>query len=154
MPKGIALWKMNLIDNRLNTNKPISTALSKFEYCYELGIVGIGWGRGYAPSEKRNFEYAKDKLSAMNIGDLVLTKNPDTNEYYVCKITGEYVNADTKINDTYDVNIFRKCIFYKIDNTELLSVFNGHQLSARKTICESKITELNNLIFEMLNQVK
>ena len=154
MPKDIALWKMNLIDNRLNTNKPTSTALSKFEYCYEHGIVGIGWGRGYNPNEKKNFEYAKDKLSAMNIGDLVLTKNPDTNEYYVCEITGEYVDADTKINDTYDVNIFRKCIFYDIDNTKLLSEFNGHQLSARKTICESKIPDLYNMIIKLVNQVK
>ena len=154
MPKNITLWKMNLIDKRLNTNKPTSTALSKFEYCYELGIVGIGWGRGYYPNEKKNFEYAKDKLALMNIGDLVLTKNPDTNEYYVCEITGECVNADTKINDTYDVNIFRKCIFYKINNTELLSRFKSNQLSPRQTICESKIPDLYNMIIKLVSQVK
>ena len=91
------VWIMNLKDNR--EEKPADLLQSKFEFCKDKGIVGIGWAKpGIENAGDVAFSQAENAIDSFEIGDLVWVKNPsaenDAEKHYVCKITEKNVKTD------------------------------------------------------------
>ena len=64
------IWVMNLKDDRENFEKP--NDLSKFQFCLNNGIIGIGWGNEIDLPDAQNSTNhldALNSLKAIKIGD-------------------------------------------------------------------------------------
>lgn len=95
----MAVWRMNLIDNRKLGNRCKDQEL-KFRICIEKSIVGIGWGLNacfdsweeyhtcadYRYHENKGYTTAANALKEMACGDLVWTQNPVTHERYLAQV--------------------------------------------------------------------
>ncbi len=115
------VWVMNLLDNRLEQNKPTDLQKTKFQFCRERGIVGIGWV-GCDPVESKDIGFlrAVNAIADFKKDDLVWTKDPDTKEYYICRVTSEPIAAQGAELHRYDISKFCHCEFTAIGTEENL----------------------------------
>ena len=115
------VWIMNLLDNRAEEDKPKDLQKSKFQFCKERGIIGIGWvGSDPENSEDIGFLRAHNAISAFRKGDLVWTKDPDSKEYYICRVTGEALSASGAELNQHDISKFCPCEFIAVGEEEKL----------------------------------
>lgn len=136
------VWIMNLLDNRSEEDKPKDLQKSKFQFCKERGIIGIGWV-GYDPedSEDIGFLRANNAISAFKKDDLVWIKNPDSNEYYICRVTGEVLAAHGTELNRHDIGKFCPCDFIGVGTEESLPQgILKEDLISRATISKANST--------------
>lgn len=115
------VWIMNLLDNRSEENKPTDLQQSKFQFCKEKGIVGIGWvGCDPIDSKDIGFLRAANAFSDFKKDDLVWTKDPDSKEYYICRVTDEPIAANDAELHRYDISKFCYCEFIAVGTEENL----------------------------------
>jgi len=115
------VWVINLLDNRAEQNKPTDLQKTKFQFCKERGIVGIGWvGHDSAESKDIGFLRADNAIAAFKKDDLVWTKDPDSKEYYICRITSEPIAAQGAELHRYDISKFCHCEFTPVGTEENL----------------------------------
>lgn len=136
------VWIMNLLDNRSEEDKPKDLQKSKFQFCKERGIIGIGWV-GYDPedSEDIGFLRANNAISAFKKDDLVWIKNPDSNEYYICRVTGEVLVAHGTELNRHDIGKFCPCDFIGVGTEESLPQgILKEDLISRATISKANST--------------
>lgn len=115
------VWIMNLLDNRAEEDKPKDLQKSKFQFCKERGIIGIGWvGSDPENSEDIGFLRAYNAISAFRKDDLVWTKDPDSKEYYICRVTGEALSASGAELNQHDISKFCPCEFIAVGEEEKL----------------------------------
>lgn len=115
------VWVMNLLDNRSEENKPEDLQQSKFQFCKEKGIVGIGWvGCDPIDSKDIGFLRAANAFSDFKKDDLVWTKDPDSKEYYICRVTDEPIAANDAELHRYDISKFCYCEFIAVGTEENL----------------------------------
>lgn len=115
------VWIMNLLDNRAEEDKPKDLQKSKFQFCKEREIIGIGWvGSDPENSEDIGFLRAHNAISAFRKDDLVWTKDPDSKEYYICRVTGEALSASGAELNQHDISKFCPCEFIAVGEEEKL----------------------------------
>lgn len=138
------VWIMNLKDNR--EEKPADLSQSKFEFCKEKGIVGIGW----AKPEIENagdvaFSQAENAIDSFEIGDLVWVKNPsaenDAEKHYVCKITEKAVKTDDDTMNKYDIGKYCACEYIPVQSLP-------EELESERLIAVHTIEKANETITE------
>lgn len=143
----MAIWSMNLIDNRELGNCCKDPEL-KFRICMEKSILGIGWGlnavldswedyqtlAGYCYHGDTAYSTAVNALREMACGDLVWTQNPVTNERYLAQVIDNKPSLCCYLRE-FDLFSYRKADIFQID-TELLDryVLSEKELSGRHTI--------------------
>lgn len=106
------IWVMNLKDDRENFEKP--NDLSKFQFCLNNGIIGIGWGNEIDlpdAQKSKNHLDALNSLKAIKIGDLIWINGGD--EYYIATAKSEIKQANPDWHK-YDIANYIECDFYKI----------------------------------------
>lgn len=136
------VWVMNLLDNRLEQDKPTDLQKTKFQFCKERGIVGIGWV-GCDPTESKDIGFlrAANAFSDFKKGDLVWTKDPDSKEYYICRITSEPIVAQGAELHRYDISQFCHCEFITVGTEENLPQgILKENLISRATISKANST--------------
>lgn len=142
----MAVWRMNLIDNREPENRCKDPEL-KFRICVEKSILGIGWGldaafdswedyqtlAGYRYREDKGFSAAVNALKEMACGDLVWTQNPVTHERYLAQVLDNEPSLCCHLRE-FDLFSYRKADILRID-TGLLSRYglSEERLSGRHT---------------------
>lgn len=115
------VWIVNLLDNRAEEDKPKDLQKSKFQFCKGRGIIGIGWvGSDPENSEDIGFLRAHNAISAFRKDDLVWTKDPDSKEYYICRVTGEALSASDAELNQHDISKFCPCEFIAVGEEEKL----------------------------------
>ena len=140
------VWIMNLLDNRAEEDKPKVLLKSKFQFCKERGIIGIGWV-GYDLSEAENIGFlrAHNAISAFRKDDLVWTKDPDSKEYYICRVMGQAVSTqDTELNQ-YDIGWFCPCEFIAVGTEDKLP----SEILKEELISRTAISKANPTIAEI-----
>lgn len=140
------VWIMNLLDNRSEENKPTDLQQSKFQFCKERGIVGIGWvGCDPINSKDVGFLRAANAFSDFKKDDLVWTKDPVSKEYYICRVTDEPIAANDAELHRYDISKFCSCEFITVGSEENLpqGILNM-DLTSRTTISKanSSVSEI------------
>lgn len=140
------VWIMNLLDNRSEENKPTDLQQSKFQFCKERGIVGIGWvGCDPINSKDVGFLRAANAFSDFKKDDLVWTKDPVSKEYYICRVTDEPIAANDAELHRYDISKFCSCEFITVGSEENLpqGILNV-DLTSRTTISKtnSSVSEI------------
>lgn len=140
------VWIMNLLDNRSEENKPTDLQQSKFQFCKERGIVGIGWVECDPINSKDvGFLRAANAFSDFKKDDLVWTKDPVSKEYYICRITDEPITANDAELHRYDISKFCSCDFITVGSEENLpqGILNV-DLTSRTTISKanSSVSEI------------
>lgn len=149
------VWIMNLLDNRAEEDKPKDLQKSKFQFCKERGIIGIGWvGSDPENSEDIGFLRAHNAISAFRKDDLVWTKDPDSKEYYICRVTGEALSASGAELNQHDISKFCPCEFIAVGEEEKLpsGILKDNLISrtaiskANSTVSEITPAYVNTLI--------
>ncbi len=116
---------MNLVDNR--SDKPENPEISKFRFCKDKSIIGIGWvdydnPDGKDPMELAAYHQARGVLKAMQPGDLVWVRDPEEDIYYICRVD-EALDENIKLKEEYrnhDLSLVLHCKYYKIGSREQL----------------------------------
>lgn len=144
--KKMNVWIMNLLDNRSEENKPTDLQQSKFQFCKERGIVGIGWvGCDPINSKDVGFLRAANAFSDFKKDDFVWTKDPVSKEYYICWVTDEPITANDAELHRYDISKFCSCEFITVGSEENLpqGILNV-DLTSRTTISKanSSVSEI------------
>ncbi len=115
------VWIMNLKDNREEANRPPNLEKSKFRFCLEQGIVGIGWvDEAAQEAESPAFSRAEKALDAFAAGDLVWVRDPETKEYYLCQITAPAVTTREEEWNRQDIGRYCACTFFPVGTAENL----------------------------------
>ena len=115
------VWIMNLKDNREDGNRPPDLEKSKFRFCLEQGIVGIGWvDEAAQEAENPAFSRAEKALDAIAAGDLVWVRDPETKEYYLCQITAPAVTTREEEWNRQDIGRYCACTFFPVGTAENL----------------------------------
>ncbi len=140
------VWIMNLLDNRSEQNKPTDLQKTKFQFCKERGIVGIGWvGYDSAESTDIGFLRAANAIAAFKKDDLVWTKDPDSKEYYICRITSAPITAQGAELHRYDISKFCHCEFTAVGTEENLP----QGISKENLISGTVISKANSSVSEI-----
>ncbi len=131
----VNVWIMNLKDNR--DEKPASLNQSKFDFCKNKGIVGIGWANiDPLNTQDTAFLQANKAIESFEIGDLVWVKNPNSEtanqEQYLCRITSKAVSTGDEIMNSYDIGKYCKCEYLLV--SELPDTLKFQKLTAVHTI--------------------
>lgn len=127
------VWTMNLKDNR---EAPPTLAKSKFAFCRENGIVGIGWA-GEDPADTENTAYlqAHTALFSFAPGDLVWVHDAGSGIYCLCKITAPVAPTSDDTFHRYDIGEFCRCVFFEIgDAAALPTGITPQALVSRRTV--------------------
>lgn len=106
------IWVMNLKDNRDETEKPED--LSKFQFCLNNSIAGIGWGNETdLPDDQKSSDHlnALNALRSIKPGDLIWINGGE--EYYIATAKSEIKEANSAWHK-YDIANYIECDFYKI----------------------------------------
>lgn len=147
------VWIMNLKDNR--DDKP-NLEKSKFEFCKQKEIVGIGWaGFDCTTSNDTAFLNANAAISAFNCDDLVWVHNTDTKEYYICQITGQAVHTNDKEYNEFDIGSYCTCKYYFVGTeNDLPEGITGKDLISRPTIsgASESVSKISISCFSALTQ--
>lgn len=138
------VWIMNLKDNR--EEKPADLSQSKFEFCKEKGIVGIGWANPeFENAGDVAFSQAENAIDSFEIGDLVWVKNPsaenDAEKHYICKITEKAVKTDDDTMNKYDIGKYCACEYIPVQNLP-------EELESERLIAVHTIEKANETITE------
>lgn len=143
------VWIMNLKDNRYHPASCNSDR--KFRICKFLGVLAIGWADD--TSQDDSFKVAYNGIASMSSGDLVWTKNPITQEEYLCKITGTF-EKEIGILNREDIGYIIPCEFNIIDDACLLqSGIAKEQLISRKTLQMCHDTDLLNSTVKLYTDI-
>lgn len=136
------VWLMNLKDNRDEANKPPDLTKSKFQFCLEHKILGIGW----VNQEPGNaaFTRAKNAFSEFETGDLIWVKDSDTKEYYLCQITASVVSTQDEEWNRQDIGQYCACNFFRIGAAENLP----EEIAPESLISCSTVSRANDLLSE------
>ncbi len=136
------VWLMNLKDNRDEANKPSDLTKSKFQFCLEHKIVGIGW----VDQEPDNaaFARAQNALSEFEAGDLVWVRDPNTQEYYLCRITASAVSTQDEEWNRQDIGQYCACEFFRVGAAESLP----EEIARESLISRSTISRADDLLSE------
>lgn len=138
------VWIMNLKDNR--EEKPADLSQSKFEFCKEKGIVGIGWANPeFENAGDVAFSQAENAIDSFEIGDLVWVKNPsaenDAEKHYICKITEKAVKTDDDTMNKYDIGKYCACEYIPVQSLP-------EELESERLIAVHTIEKANETITE------
>lgn len=127
------VWVMNLKDNR---EAPPTLAKSKFAFCREKGIVGIGWvGEDPADTENTAYLQAHTALFSFVPGDLVWVHDAASGIYCLCKITAPAAPTSDDTFHRYDIGEFCRCVFFEIgDAAALPTGITPQALVSRRTV--------------------
>ena len=128
------IWCVNLKDNRKEEYRNKDGQI-KFRLCKEKRIVTIGWGvkepvnlweeykeiADKVYKGDRGYAAARNALEKIKYGDLVWTKNPVTEEYYIAEITGKS-DIPSIFNDLieFDTCAYKRCRFFSVDNKYII----------------------------------
>lgn len=127
------VWLMNLKDNR---EAPPALEKSKFAFCRENGIVGIGWvGEDPADTENTAYLQAHTALFSFAPGDLVWVHDADGGIYCLCKITAPAAPTSDNTFHRYDIGEFCQCVFFEVgDAAALPKGITPQTLVSRRTV--------------------
>ncbi|MGN0451656.1 MAG: hypothetical protein ACI4FN_06065 [Acutalibacteraceae bacterium] len=148
------VWIMNLKDMR--DDKPLDLPKSKFEFCKENGIIGIGWA-GHDPSNSNDttFLQADNAIENMEAGDLVWVKNTfaenGEEKFYICEIIGKAQESTDEIFKEYDIGKMCTCKFYSVKNFP--DDFDPNKITGRHTIEKANDT-ISNITPKILSAIK
>lgn len=133
------VWVMNLKDNR---EAPPTLEKSKFAFCRENGIVGIGWA-GEDPADTENTAYlqAHTALFSFAPGDLVWVHDAGNGIYCLCKITAPAAPTSDDTFHRYDIGEFCRCVFFEVgDAAALPTGITPQALVSRRTVSATNET--------------
>ena len=137
--KKMKVFIMNLKDNR---EAPPTLEKSKFAFCRENGIVGIGWvGEDPADTENTAYLQAHTALFSFAPGDLVWVHDAAIGVYYLCKITAPAVSTSDDTFHRYDIREFCQCVFFEVgDAAALPEGITPQALVSRRTVSAANET--------------
>lgn len=145
----MTIWVMNLKDNRSESEK--ADGKSKFDFCLEKKILGIGWGNeADLPDEEKSPEHLKalNALNKIKSGDLIWINGGE--DFYIAAADGDLKKAPEEWHK-YDIAHYIDCTYYKIGKEipDELSEYKD-KLAAYSTIQEKPFDEL---FYEKCNEV-
>lgn len=164
----MAVWRMNLIDNRKLGNRCKDQEL-KFRICIEKSIVGIGWGlngafdfwKDYCKladlyyTNDTGYASAISALKEMICGDLIWTQNPVTHERYLAQVLDNEPSLCCYLRE-FDLFSYRKAEIYRVYEEQLKRyVLSEEKPSGRHTIeriHEQRLIDATVQLFAFLKQ--
>lgn len=139
------VWKMNLKDNRDHCDVPMDLECSKFDFCKQRDIVGIGWA-DYSDNEDNTltekdygYEKAKNSISSFENGDLVWVKNPETKEYYLCVIKSQVQYTNEEEFNKNDISMYCECEYKYIGIADKLP----NEIKKKDLVSISTVSKVN-----------
>ncbi len=149
------VWLMNLKDNR--DDKPVLEQ-SKFAFCREKEIVGIGWAECCADTEESTgFKKANNAINSFEPDDLIWTHDDESGEYYICKIK-EKATDTPEANEEYkkyDIGQYCPCEYYEVGTKDKLPEgISYSDLISRTTISKASenVSDITGSFFQSLTK--